>query len=65
MTQGGRLSAAPAQGPMPDRSAIRRTRSVACMTQLQAKQKYGLEEASADSELSDRCAAPYTSELCS
>ena len=57
MTQGGRLSAAPAQGTAPDRSAIRRTRSVACMTQLQAKQKYGFEEGPADSESSDRYAA--------
>ena len=59
MTQGGRLSAAPAQGPAPDRNAIRRTRSVACMTQLQAKQLYGFEEGPADSESSERYAAEY------
>ena len=52
MTQGGRLSQAPQQrgGPAPDRQAFRRSRSVACMTQLQAKQKYGSEALSSDSE---------------
>ena len=49
MTQGGRLSESPGQGPAPDRHAMRRSRSVACMTQLQAKQKYGYEAPSADS----------------
>lgn len=58
MTQGGRLSQSPAQGPTPDRSAMRRTRSVACMTQLQAKQKYGYEAASADSD------SPISPERC-
>ena len=51
MTQGGRLSQSPAQGLTPDRHAMRRTRSVACMTQLQAKQMYGY-ESSADSDVS-------------
>ena len=50
MTQGGRLSQSSPQGPAPDRHAMRRTRSVACMTQLQAKQKYGYEAPPADSD---------------
>ena len=51
MTQGGRLSQAPARGgPTPERQAFRRSRSVACMTQLQAKQKYGSDALSSDSE---------------
>ena len=49
ISQGGRLSQSPAQGPTP-RHAIRRTRSVACMTQLQAKQKYGYDASPADSD---------------
>ena len=51
MTQGGRLSQAPARGgPTPEKQAFRRSRSVACMTQLQAKQKYGSDALSSDSE---------------
>lgn len=51
MTQGGRLSQAPARGgPTPEKQAFRRSRSVACMTQLQAKQKYGSDALSSNSE---------------